>query len=455
MLILQILTTKGRNFRFVLPIMTLGISLLTCACGYESSSRATSSRAAAPALPPAAPLGADNKTMDAAIRQLEERIRRDPEDFVALNRLADAYLQRTRETGSADYIALAARAARASLASVPEVRNAGGLAALTQAEFASHNFISARDHALRLTELDPGKSYPYALLGDALLELGAYDEAAAAFKQMERKAGGISHGSEARHARLAFLRGDTASASRHFTTALALALDLPAPPREAVAWYRWQLGETAFATGDYVAAERHYRDALTTFPDYLRAIASLGRVRAAQGDIKEAIEYYERAVSRVPDAVFVAMLGDLYKLAGREKEADAQYRLVEQIARLSAANGVIYNRQLALFYADHDLKAEEAFVNATKEYDGRRDIYGADAVAWTAFKAGKIEEAQAAMRDALRLGTKDAMLFYHAGMIARAAGDERAARDYLHRALELNPQFAPLQAAIARRALGG
>ncbi len=47
--------------------------------------------------------------------------------------------------------------------------------------------------------------------------------------------------------------------------------------------------------------------------------------------------------------------------AGRKREADAQYALVEQIGRLSALNGALYNRQLALFYADHDVKAEEAY----------------------------------------------------------------------------------------------
>jgi Tfp pilus assembly protein PilF len=38
-------------------------------------------------------------------------------------------------------------------------------------------------------------------------------------------------------------------------------------------------------------------------------------------------------------------------------------------------------------------------------------------------------------------------------MIARAAGDKTRARDYLKRALTLNPVFDPLQAKIAREAL--
>ena len=210
----------------------------------------------------------------------------------------------------------------------------------------------------------------------------------------------------------------------------------------------------AFAVGDYETGEQHYRDALVTFPDYFNALASLARVRAARGDLQGAIEHYERVVSHLPDPSFAAALGDLYKLAGREKDAAAQYALVEQIGRLSAAGGALYNRQLALFYVDHDMKAEEAYASAAKEYEMRRDIYGADALAWTALKAGKLSEAQAAIKEALRLGTRDAKLFYHAGMIARAAGDEVAARDYLRRALALNPQFDPLQAVTARKTLG-
>lgn len=398
-----------------------------------------------------APFTSNEDATERSIRFLEDWVKRDPENFIVYNKLAAYYLQRLRETGNLAYLNLTSRAARASLAIIPAQRNTGALAALAQAEYASHNFAKAREYATQLTKLDPGKSYPYQVLGDALLELGDYDKAIAAFRQMERLGGSVN--TQARLARLAVLRGETSLAQLRLKNALALALDLPVPPPETVAWCYWQLGEAAFAIGDYETAERHYRSALTTFPGYYNAIASLGRVRAARGDLSGAIEQYEHAVRRLPDPTFVAALGDLYKLAGREKEAAAQYVLVEQIGHLNAVNGALYSRQLALFYADHDLKAEPAYANAKREYAVRHDIYGADAVAWTALKAGKLVEAQAAMKEALRLGTRDAKLFYHAGMIARAVGDRASARDYLQHALRLNPQFDPLQVLIAKRAL--
>lgn len=400
-----------------------------------------------------APQTSGNQAAD-PIRFLEDRVKQDPEDFVAYNKLAAYYLQLGRETGNLAYLDLTFRAARASLAAVPAAQNTGALAALAQVEYASHDFAAARDHALQLTKLDPSKSYPYQILGDALLELGDYKQAIAAFRQMEqRKQLGGSVSIETRQARLALLQGETATAQGHFSNALAFALNLPMPSPETVAWLHWQLGETAFASGEYETAEQHYREALTSFPGYFNALASLGRVHAAQGDLPDAIKQYEAAVQRLPDPTFVAALGDLYKLAGREQEAATHYALVEQIGHLNKVSGVLYNRQLALFYADHDRKPEAAYSNAKREYAVRRDIYGADAVAWTALKAGKLAEAQTAIKQALRLGTQDAKLFYHAGMVARAAGDQAATRNYLQRALTLNPQFDPLQAEIAKRAL--
>jgi hypothetical protein len=57
------------------------------------------------------------------------------------------------------------------------------------------------------------------------------------------------------------------------------------------------------------------------------------------------------------------------------------------------------------------------------------------------------------MAEALRLGTRDARLFYHAGMIERALGNTAAAAAYLRQALATNPRFHPRHADDARRAL--
>jgi len=105
------------------------------------------------------------------------------------------------------------------------------------------------------------------------------------------------------------------------------------------------------------------------------------------------------------------------------------------------------------FRADHDVDVDGAYDAAAREYAVRRDVYGADAVAWTALKTGKVDVARAASARALRLKTPDPRLLYHAGMIARAGGDQARKRELLARALALSPAFDPVHAPLARKAL--
>ena len=387
---------------------------------------------------------------------LEARIKNDPDDYIAHNKLASEYVQQMRATGDTTYLELALKAAKASLSIVPAEQNKGGLAALAIAEFSLHDFVNSRDHALRLTQVDPNKGYTYQILGDALLELGQYDDAKAAFKEME-DLGGFQPltqvAIEQRLSRMAALNGDTTKAVAHMRAALQIAEKPPGTTAETVAWCQWQLGRMAFGTGDYATAEKYYNASLATLPDYFGALGSIGHLRAARGDLAGAIENLEKVVSLRPDPAAIASLADVYKMAGRDSDAQRQYVLLDEIARISAAKGGIYNRELSMFYANHDLKSAEACDATIKEYETRRDIYGADAVGWTCYKAGRMDEARTAMRDALRLGTKDAQLFYHAGMIEKASGNKTEAKRLLAAALKLSPSFDLLQSETARTAL--
>ena len=77
----------------------------------------------------------------------------------------------------------------------------------------------------------------------------------------------------------------------------------------------------------------------------------------------------------------------------------------------------------------------------------------ADALGWSLTRAGAPAVGLGYARRALRLGSRDAMFLYHAGLAARAAERPGLARRYLGRALEASPSFSPLYAPRARRAL--
>ncbi len=443
---------KPRDFKPISIVLLAAFVLATSACNRNRATLGSAQTVDLTNLAAVRPLLRGNDTTMMAVGFLEERVKSDPDDIVALNKLSGYYLQLHRQTEDVNYLPLALRLAQSSLRVLPADQNLGGLRALAAAEYETHDFVSARDHAKELTEYEPRRTLGFQLLGDALLELGDYDGATAAYKQMEQL-DSPTVATESRLAHLALLRGDAATARRRYLVALKLAGSSSLHSAETIAWCHWQLGEVGMASGDLQKAAQHYRDALAAFSDYPHAVASLARYRAAQGDIQAAIATLEKIVGQHADPIDEAVLGDLYQLAGRDVEAQQRYSEVERLSQQSTLHSALYNRHLVLFWADHDIKTDVAYDRAKQEYETRRDVYGADALAWAALKAGKLDEAQTAIKDALRLGTEDARIFYHAGMIARAAGDRESAAGFLRRALKLNPYFDPWQSKVAGRAL--
>lgn len=394
----------------------------------------------------------EERGTDQTIRLYQSQLAAKPDDALVSNRLAGAYIGKARETGDLTYYGLAEQAARRSLKLVergPVAARATTL--LATVHIARHEFAEALRGAQAAIELNPGDPIPHALAGDALLEQGNYDDATVAYARLAALQG--LRRPDPRLAWLTFLQGDTAGAVAGTRQAVtrAAAANLAGEP---VAWMHCQLGDLLFYQGDLAGAETAYRDGLTAMPGYHRALAGAARVQAARERLREAAELYHKALDVIPLPEYAAALGDVYTRLGRTRDAAKQYALVEYIGRLSALNKVVYNRELALFYADHDLKLPEALELARREVGARRDIYTQDVLAWALLKNGRAREAEAAMREALRLGTPDARLFFHAGMIYRALGDTDHAREALRRALALNPHFHVLQAEMAARALG-
>jgi tetratricopeptide (TPR) repeat protein len=99
------------------------------------------------------------------------------------------------------------------------------------------------------------------------------------------------------------------------------------------------------------------------------------------------------------------------------------------------------------------MRLDDALAAAEREISARKDIYTYDVLAWCLYKKGRFDEAKTAIDEALRLGTRDARLLYHAGMIALSTGDNQKGADYLKQALAINPSFDILQAEVAKEKL--
>jgi tetratricopeptide (TPR) repeat protein len=397
---------------------------------------------------------------DGTIKFWQWKVSRDPDDYFSYDRLGAAYIQKARETGDITYYTLAEQALGRSLALESKDREAvSALAHMATVYFGEHRFPEAIDYAQRAAALKTGDVSQYAIIGDAQLEMGEYGKAEKSFTKLRAAADTPEHANsriaylaESRWAALDFIEGRAARSEAELRAAIDSAIAVQAPA-ENIAWTQFMLGEELFLTGDLAGAENSYQASLASYPGFHRALSGLAKVSAAQHKYDQAAGFYEQALGVIPLPIYAAALGDVYGKMERADDAGKQYELVEYIARINAMNKIVYNRELALFYADHDLHLPDSVDLARKELQVRKDVYTWDVYAFALYKNGRASEAAEADAHALKLGTPDPLLYFHAGMIAGALGEHAKEREYLRHALALNPDFHVLYADVARRDL--
>jgi tetratricopeptide (TPR) repeat protein len=379
----------------------------------------------------AVPVESDATLADLQIRRAETIIRLSP-SHEGYNLLALAYIQKARETGDFSFNLRAEAALKRSLEIAPDNFDALKLQAVFL--IASHRFREALDWARRAQAIRPDSPDVYGALTDAMIELGDYKEAFdAAQKMIDLRPDSASF---ARASYVRALNGEIAGAIEAMRLALSAANPRDA---EAIAWLRVQMGNLLMSAGKLKEADREFDLALEAFPPYHLALAAKARAREAAGDFAAAIDFYKKSQERVPLADTAAALGDLHSKLNRADEAKRQYELAELIENPSSSADD--QRHLALLWADRNLRLDESLEIARRARAERSDIYTCDLLAWCLFKKGATVEARAAITEAMRLGTKDARIYYHAGMIFDALGERNEARKYLKAAIAINATF--------------
>jgi tetratricopeptide (TPR) repeat protein len=411
--------------------------------------RIADERAASLATP--APAPHDYEQREALVAFWEGAVReRHHNDMLSPRQLAAQYLQRYREKGDIDDVIRARNMAQQSLSIMP--RNVAALAEMASVMLTLHRFRAALHFVDECVPYDPTGAEFLAQQASLEMELGEYARADASLRRIA-SAEQSSVPAETIRSRYDELTGNLGRARELLDDAMMQVDAHIDEPAQARAWYHVRAGELAFNAGDTPAAVRDEQAALSLFPTDNLALKDLAKFELASHHEQAALAAAIAGARVTPFAETLGYESDAQAALGDRRGAAATRDVIFAIERIGNAYHV-NDRLLAVYYADHHLRAAEAFAIARREAAVRGDeIYAQDTLAWASAMDGRWAQARAAAAKATRFDTHDPMVQYHAGIVALHFGDRGSATRRLRRALELNAQFHPVFAEDARHKL--
>ncbi len=394
--------------------------------------------------------GSDGRmSTEDAIAMFEQRTASTKSDFLSLTVLGQLYLRHAKEGDDLPSYAKAEDAFRAALKIKPDHHSAMTYLAITLE--ARHQFSEALELASIVAAVSERETLALATMGDCQLHLGRYEEAEKTYRLLAERA--TSPAVIARLAHLSELQGHPDTAVEQIEEAIELGRMLGSEG-EDLAWYEMRLGTLRMSQGKLPEAEKHFRNSLELSKDYSAAMMGLAEACALQGRLDEAETTYTTAVDRHGEPPAMAGLGDVLVKKGDAASAKVWYlkaeeKMVEEAKTAAAA----HYREVAMFYANHDMNPQRALELAEMDLRQRQDIHGYDTLAWALYRNQKFDQALVKIQAARRLGTRDAGIHFHAGMIYLALGNRELAKTELSTAMEINPHFSVLYADVAANEL--
>lgn len=411
---------------------------------------AVSHFAAEPSFTPA-PLVRDYASRDAYVRFYEREVRNEQRDQIAMRMLAALYMQRYREQYDANDIERARRWAERSIALQPQ-GNTSAQMTLASTHLAYHEFEAALAREREAVRGEPSNVAAVAQIASLQMELGHYDRARAALDAIPRNAR-ENPAVDAVAARLDELTGQLSRARSRIDAAIRTIDGDTGASAYDRSWYHFRAGQLAFESGDAAGALDAFDLSLADFPNNAATLMWEARVYRAQGRWKQSLDAATRSADLYPLPQTLGYKADAQRALGDDAGARETDALIDAERRLFDVRGV-NDRLLALYYAERRTHLSNALVAARSDYHRRGDeIYADDTMAWVLAALGRWPEARVFAQRAVRLGTQDADVQYHAAVVALHTGHRREGMMRLRAALHMNPDFDPFDAPAARKLL--
>jgi tetratricopeptide (TPR) repeat protein len=383
----------------------------------------------------AAGYAAEMRRIDEDIAETEEAASSDPADPERITRHVYRLYQKASISGD---LAALTGVEHVIDDAIPLLSNPGDLYLLkAHAAFKLHKLADVHAALLTVPSVFDSEEGPL-IRADLDLQHGHYQAAETGYVDVlgrERSWGAL--------ARLAHLRGkmgDVAGAERLYEEAED---QLTAKEMRAYAWLEVQRGFLDFTRGQHDAARSHYQRAEAAYPGYWLVEEHVAEVLGAEGKYDEAVAIYQRIVSSSHRPELEQAICELCELAGRSRPvAYWKERALTAYLQSAQRGEVHYYHHLVDYYVDVAEDGGEAVQWAYKDLGLRENFATQAALAWSLYRDRQLSDAVHWIDRALASGVVDALLYFRAGEIYRAAGKELESRNLRERALNLNPAVA-------------
>lgn len=370
---------------------------------------------------------------EAASQAFEKAIKMDPTFVDAYLNLADVKVSAGRLSEAAEVLALGVEAVPQSIELLLQ---------LAKIRTEKQEFPEAEASLVKLLELDPDHFAATRLLGHVLEAQGKFAQVVTALAALEKK-GGLDRDS-------AICLGRAYLATRQSKEAVEILQNLhsaEAPDWEASAEY----GRALFETGDMAGAEEVLNTVVVEDPSQGSAFHYLGRLYAASGRSKEAVEALKEASRLEPrrNSYRIVLATELLKLGDKDSLGDAKVQLDQVISTYERDNVPAAIRDYRAWALRGDLLmsegkypfAQKDFVAALELAPGRVDLLFKTGL--SLLEQSRHDDAVVYFKQVLNKEPKHAGANYYSGVIAVRNGQLREAQRFMETASERDPEGYP------------
>jgi len=372
------------------------------------------------------PSAADTSIVSRSIAFFEQRLGRDPENYMVGGQLVARYLMRFQLAANLEDVKRAEVVARSVMPLVSDT--AGAYARLGVIYLTQHEFREAYDAARRAVAWNSNNQEALGLLFDAAMATGRY---AVAESTLNR----LTPGRLPYQLRLAhFLAAQGRTDGAYYALERACRqLERAQIRPQAVAWCVTELAKVQHAREGEAPAAALFRRALAIQPGYRAALEGLADLAYARGDWREAGRLYARIAADAHPDLYLR-LAEVYRALGEPAAAEGWEREFLRVARAPGAEA-LYAHPLALYYAARPMTLDTALAIARRDVARRPAVESWDVLSWILFRRGDVAPALAASDRAWNWGAPSPTMEYHRARILEALGRQPEAAALLRRVL--------------------